>query len=422
MEPKSTPARFDYDKLRESQHFCMMPWIHFHIWPNGKVFPCCVADPSLPMGSTDSEKLSSIWNSERYKQLRLNMLRDTPSKECRRCYELEKSADVFTLRKNSIHSFSHLFSEIEQTREDGSLPDLKMAYMDIRFSNLCNFKCRTCGPVFSSSWAEEEAAGQGDAAKEKIVPLSLLNTPGFWQELEPLLPHVEEVYFAGGEALISPEHYRILKFWISQKLTNIRLRYTTNFSHFKFKSDDLLDLWSHFTDVRVAASLDAMGVRGEYLRKGTRWAVIENNRREMQRRCPHIYFEITPTISAYNIWHFPDFHRDWIEKGLIAPNQVRVNFLLDPREMRAQIIPKKGQAIVERKLNEHIRYLAALPFAREEERREIIEKIRSIIHFMSQEDLSSLIPAFIERNLQLDAIRGETRGDIFPEMRELGIL
>jgi len=229
---ESSLSSLSEEKLKNSKVFCLMPWIHFHIWPNGKVFPCCLADPEISMGDIHQQPLKEIWNSAEYKRLRTNMLSGKESKECRRCYELESSADVYTLRKNSLASFGHLLSEVQKTKPDGTLPETKMAYMDIRFSNLCNFKCRTCGPIFSSSW-QEEVSAHSPSDHQKVIPLSLLSQENFWQQLEPLLEHVEEVYFAGGESLISPEHYKILKAWIKQGRTDIRLRYTTNFSHFK---------------------------------------------------------------------------------------------------------------------------------------------------------------------------------------------
>ena len=32
------------DLIKSGKHFCVLPWIHFHAWPDGKVMPCCVAD------------------------------------------------------------------------------------------------------------------------------------------------------------------------------------------------------------------------------------------------------------------------------------------------------------------------------------------------------------------------------------------
>ena len=54
-----------------------------------------------PVGNTQTQSLQDIWNGEQMRELRMNMLHDKPSKECRRCYELEENG-MGTLRQGSI--------------------------------------------------------------------------------------------------------------------------------------------------------------------------------------------------------------------------------------------------------------------------------------------------------------------------------
>ncbi|MGZ3727198.1 MAG: twitch domain-containing radical SAM protein [Pseudobdellovibrio sp.] len=395
-------------ELLSSKQFCLMPWIHVHAWPTGKAFPCCMALPSENFGNTNTQSFAEIVNSEAFKSLRKNMVAGEASKACTRCYELEKSSDAHTLRKHSLKTFSHLLADsLDNTSSDGHLKNFKMAYMDLRFSNLCNFKCRTCSSDFSSSWQEEESPG------EKTVPLSLLQNEKFWPELQSLLPDVEEVCFAGGEALISPEHYKILKFWITNKKNHVRLRYTTNFSHFKHKSEDLLSLWNQFSDVRVSASLDANGERGELLRKGTNWLQIEKNRMEMQERAPHVYFEITPTLSVYNAFNLPDFHRDWIEKKLIKPENIRINYLLDPVFMRAQIFSKTEKEKLKALYEKHIEYLEGLKATS-------ATAFKNALSFiMERSSVTNPAGSFVEFNKMLDSKRKENLPAVFPELQSI---
>ena len=406
------------EELLKSENFCMMPWIHMHIWPNGAVYPCCLANSDKEFGNTHQSTIGEIINSQEFKSLRNNMLENKPSAACTRCYELERTAGVHTLRKQSLLAFSqHLDEALASTEADGSVSKFKMAYMDIRFSNLCNFKCRTCGPIFSSAWQEEENKSAGK--NEKTIPLSLLSKESFWSDIEPHLNEVEEVYFAGGESLISPEHYKILDHWIQHGKTDVRLRYTTNFSHFRFKSKDLLEYWAQFKDVRVAASLDAEGARGEYLRKGTNWETIVRNRQEMIERCPHVYFEITPTVSVYNCFDLPDFHRSWIEKGLLSPQNVRVNYLLHPSSMRAQILPIDLKVKLKKKYDEHNSYLAGLEEAMQINLSETKKAFAGIIDFVFEQDLTDELPEFYKTNDYVDKVRTEKLTAVFPELRDL---
>ena len=55
---------------------------------------------------------------------------------------------------------------------------------------------------------------------------------------------IEEVYFAGGEPLITPYHYELVDQLISMNVAeDINLRYNTNLSTVKYKSIDLAERW-----------------------------------------------------------------------------------------------------------------------------------------------------------------------------------
>ena len=52
-----------YSKLYNSKVFCMMPWVHTHIWPNGNAFPCCMSDSDIVYGNLNDNSLEEIWNN-----------------------------------------------------------------------------------------------------------------------------------------------------------------------------------------------------------------------------------------------------------------------------------------------------------------------------------------------------------------------
>ena len=261
-----------------------------------------------------------------------------------------------TLRTGSIGNYAHHWDKVEATSDDGSAGDVNMAYMDIRFSNLCNLKCRSCGPQFSSSWFEDHKAIYGKLNHPKILQVRD-EMKSFMDELDPLLESVERVYWAGGEPLITKEHYNILDKWIAMDKRNVSMDYTTNFTQMYYKKKTAFDYWNKFENVRVAASLDANHARGEYLRKNMVWSEVVQNRRTMIEQCPHVYFELTPTVSVYNVLNLPDFHKEWIEEGLLEPSNIRINILLDPTYMRLSILPPWIKSKVAERYHEHIAYL-----------------------------------------------------------------
>ena len=396
------------EQLKNSKHFCMMPWTHMHLWPAGTTYPCCMSDPEFPIGNTQEQSLQEIWNGEELRNIRMNMLQDKPSKECRRCYELEENG-MSTLRTGSIGNYAHHWDKVEATSDDGSAGDVNMAYMDIRFSNLCNLKCRSCGPQFSSSWFEDHKAIYGKLNHPKILQVRD-EMKSFMDELDPLLESVERVYWAGGEPLITKEHYNILVKWIAMDKRDVSMDYTTNFTQMYYKKKTAFDYWNKFENVRVAASLDANHARGEYLRKNMVWSEVVQNRRTMIEQCPHVYFELTPTVSVYNVLNLPDFHKEWIEEGLLEPKNIRINILLDPTYMRLSILPPWIKSKVAERYHEHIAYLKQF-----DNIAGVINDYESILNFMEKERTDE-IKMFKFKTQRIDTLRQENLLDVFPEL------
>jgi sulfatase maturation enzyme AslB (radical SAM superfamily) len=407
-----------YDKellLQKSKNFCMLPWVHLHIWPDSKVFPCCLSDSLDPL-STYRGSLSEAWNSENMRQLRKNMVNDKPTPRCRRCYELE-GVGASSLRQSANRSFGKHFDAVDTTQKDGTVEKIQMRYLDVRFSSLCNFKCRSCGPDLSNAWVDDHNAIYGDEAR---LPWKTLRVGAeLWDELQPLLGQVESAYFAGGEPIICDELYKVLDHWLQIGHVNLELGYTTNFSLLKFKNKNILDYWRQFPRTRISASLDDSGPRAEYLRKGTNWNSIVENRRKMLRECPDVYFEITPTIGIYNVWHFPVFHREWIDQGLLELDNIRVNILTKPDNLAINILPasvREELVLIWEKALEELVQLAAV---KNINIRNIREGYGSVINMLKNEGKSETIESFWLYSNTLDLLRKENIFEVFPEFEAI---
>ena len=396
-------------EIKNNKHFCMMPWVHMHLWPAGFTYPCCMSDPDHPIGNTQNQSLQEIWNGDQMRQIRMNMLQGEPSKECRRCYELEENG-MQTLRTSSINNFAEQhWQKVMDTSDDGSAGDVNMAYMDIRFSNLCNLKCRSCGPQFSSSWFEDHKQMYGELTHPKILKVRD-EMKSFMDELDPLLESVERVYWAGGEPLITEEHYRILDKWIAMGKRDVAMDYTTNFTQMRYKRKTAFEYWNSFDRVRVAASLDANHQRGEYLRKNMVWDTVVQNRRDMIEQCPQVYFEITPTVSVYNVLNLPDFHKEWVEEGLLEPQNIRINILLDPTYMRLSILPEHKKDIIRKRYSEHLQYLEQF-----DNINHVKNDYESILKFIN-DDRSEELKMFLFKTFKVDKLRQEDVFTVFPEL------
>ncbi len=419
----SDPVRIELDQLSdreqflltESRTFCMYPWIHLHAYPTGEAYPCCHAEMPYPVGNCRTSTLKEIWNSPEQRKLRLDMLTETPNPACTRCYEQEESG-FFSGRRSANKHHGHHIKRIHSTDETGHLDQFEMTYWDIRFSNLCNLRCRSCGHIFSSQWYQDQVQLAGPAWKKANKPLNIAGRyeTDIWEQLLPHLDYVEQIYFAGGEPLMMEEHYRILDELERRKRFDVRLIYNTNFTHVSLKGRSVFDYWRKFDSVAVGASLDAMGARAEYIRKGTDWSTVESNRREMLSVCPDVDFYISPTLSIMNALHLPDFHRSWVKSGLLKPQDLNVNILQDPAHYRIDIATPEYKKILQEKFEAHLEWLRPLDHLNR-----ATVGFESAITFMNATDNQHMLPNFWNKTQQLDEIRQESILAVIPELEIL---
>lgn len=400
------------DRLIKDDVFCMMPWVHIHAYPDGRAYPCCHSQMDHPIGNLKKNTLEEVWNSEALKGMRKNMLEGKTCKECANCYEQETNG-FMSGRNNANKHFGHHVGLVDKTSADGEQRDFKLRYYDIRFSNLCNMSCRTCGSLFSSSWYNEETKLFGPRNHPQIMFAGRTEND-MWEQLLPHIPYIEQIYFAGGEPLIMEEHYRFLKELVKQERFDVKIIYNTNFSRMNLKDEDVLDFWKLFTNVSVGASLDGMEARAEYIRKGTKWDDIVRNRERMLEKCPHVDFYVSSTVSIFNLLHIPDFHRDWCNRGLVNPQDWNLNILQSSARDRIDILPKIYKEQAEEKIIKHIHWLRP-----KDNLKRATNGFESVINFMNADDKSHLLNEFFRINDIQDNYRNEEFESTFPELKDL---
>jgi len=399
-------------RLMESETFCMLPWIHLHAWPDGRAYPCCLGNGNYPVGNFKEKTMREVWNDEAMRTMRVNMLEDKPCKECSDCYEQE-TAGFASMRNNSNKNFGQFIDEIDQTLPDGSLPNMQLHYWDVRFSNICNLKCRSCGSIFSSRWYDDDVKLWGKELRPR-VSFAGRHDEDIWEQMQEHIPHLAQIYFAGGEPLIMEEHNRILKLLIEKGNTDVRLIYNTNLTELKFKKENVLDLWKHFPNVCVAASLDDMGDRAAIIRSGTDWAQVEQNIRDLKRECPHIDFMISPTLSMMNIWNFTRFHRYMVDQGFIRAQDFNLNILQGPQDYRIDMLPADIKQQFKEDFEAHIAWLEPIDGIQR-----AVGGFRGAIEFMMATDNSHLLRDFWETVNDLDWSRTESLLSVVPELEAI---
>tara|TARA_R100000773_G_scaffold44402_2_gene45431 strand:- start:152 stop:1291 length:1140 start_codon:yes stop_codon:yes gene_type:complete len=365
-----------------------------------------------PVGNLRKQTMEEVWNDEPLRQMRQNMMQDKSCKECTKCYEQEESG-FMSMRLSQNKELGHNIDMVDHTESDGSAP-FKLKYYDIRFSNLCNLACRSCGDIFSSNWVKESKKYGWSPKDKPNVEYAGRYEMDMWNQMLPHIDNIQQIYFAGGEPLMMKEHYMFLEELIKRGRTDVRLIYNTNFTELKFKQKNVLDMWKEFSDVSIGASLDAMGPRAEIMRYGTKWSKVEDNRYRMLEVCPQVDFYISATLSVFNAFHVPDFHRDWADKGLIKIQDFNINILQGPDNYRVDIMPLKMKHKLTSQINAHIDYIKDKdPLNRAS------TGFKSLLTFLWANDNSKHIPSFVKLVNKLDRFRKEDTWNTFPELGEL---
>ena len=177
---------------------------------------------------------------------------------------------------------------------------------------------------------------------------------------------------------------------------------------------DVLELWNKFDSVSVGASLDAEGARGELMRKGTVWKTTVANRKRMMEVCPQVDFYISATVGLPNALHVTDFHRSWVEQGLIKPQDFNFNLLQSPTWQRMDLLPLEYKEQIKEKYERHIKWLKA-----QDHLTRATKGFESALEWMFKRDKLAQLQWFFDNTRKYDKVRDETFVEIFPEWKEL---
>ena len=412
-----TPARAE-ELLAQNPVFCLAPWTHLHALAEGYVTPCCESRQQL--GNINKQSFQEIWNGAAMADVRAKMLRGEPVAACSKCYDKEAHG-VESLRDKFNRGRSHHFDKVVGTTPDGRAPNALPIFWDIRFSNLCNFRCRSCWHGSSSRWFSD-AVAMGSALGDHAIIHGVEDADALFEQLDAYLPALEEIYFAGGEPLITEEHYRLLDLLIARGACHVTLDYNTNLSVTGIKGHDVIEKWKRFPTIRVRASIDGVGARGELLRKEQNWQETVANAQRIRSECPHVNFRTEATVSVFNVLHLPTLVRELDALNVVPVDRMLSHLLQDPHHYNIRVLPRAMKARVHAVYAEFERWLvertSTLP-----DGDAVLDHHRTQLHeilaYMDSEDWTHLLPSFRRVTAKLDALREEKTGDVFPELAPL---
>jgi radical SAM protein with 4Fe4S-binding SPASM domain len=398
--------------------FCIVPWVHFHVTQEGSVTPCCQAkwDKELAFGDINHQSIAKVWEGDGMNAFRKSMVKGKMDIRCLRCYEKEKDGWT-SLRNITNKKYEQEVLQVANGEEDGFK---RPVYLDIRFSNKCNLRCRICGPWSSSNWAHDFALLNGEKYQGENITYGVKDKTKFLKELRELIPYLREIYFAGGEPLLIDANYEVLDMLIEENRTDVELFYNTNCTVLDYKDKEILNYWKQFSKVTVAASIDDFGPAFEYHRKNANWEMVETNIKKIQEFTPTVNFILSPTISIYNICHLDTFHHYMVDNGLIKVEDFIPTLLVQPVEYNIQALPMPLKEEVKLRLEAHILWLKQTMDPTSPQAEYCLSQFENILTFLFAKHDPASWSKLLAQESVLDKIRGESFMQVFPEYVNYG--
>ena len=288
--------------MHKPDTMCLAPWVHTYLSPQTERRMCCASrepaqnfrqyiDTESGTGRYIPVTLDEHWNSDHMRSVRRRMMAGETLPECEVCNDRLLNTSVY--RTYFDHLFQHKLPEVYANTQPDGTTTMEPVSWDYRFSNLCNFKCRTCGDMLSSAWESEQKQNNmvnwadpknnwmrdGIRAQIKDFQDSQIEAE-FAAAVEGHA--VEEVYWVGGEPLMYEQHWRYMRRIIELgDGGKLYARYNTNLSRIAYGGIDLYkDILCNIRDWQICASLDGTGAAGEYVRSGLDYNNFLNNFRQ----------------------------------------------------------------------------------------------------------------------------------------------
>lgn len=450
-----------------SNTFCILPWIHLSTRPGGTVRVCCTANASS-VGPTNDKKYGGmvgtlkgedgepqnvndktfleIWNSSYMKNVRQQMLAGEQPPSCLKCYKEESAGHRSKRQWETEYWFKRLDLDeiLKETNKDGSVPP-KVRYVDLRLGTKCQLSCVMCSPHDSSGWIKDWQAihpkVQNNQLKDtmnwsKEGPDSKYNwhknNPKFWDELYDQIPHMRQLYFAGGESTIIKEHYDLLEKVVDMGYAHqIELRYNSNGVEMP---ERLFNLWNKFQRVRFHYSIDSIGEMNNYIRYPSDW----NHQKEIfdlldRKTGDNVEITVACAVQVLNVYYIPDMIKWKLHQGFkkinpwpLGAGLINYHFVYHPPHMNVKILPQWFKEECKRKYEKFYPWL--------EENWQLsgapskddfinaaygIKRLKGLISFMMSEDWSNRMDEFVEYIRLVDKTRGTDFKNTFPEMSKL---
>ena len=320
---------------------------------------------------------SALHNTQFKKQQRELMLSGQRPSECDYCWRVEDSSkDGSVLSDRYTKSYEPWAQDFKQEILQRKTQNINPSYLEVSFSNVCNFKCSYCAPEISSKWMEEikqhgpyptstlfNNLENVEKQNKMPIPHSQPNpyVDAFWDWWPKLYKDLRVFRITGGEPLMTKNTFKVLDYVIENPNPNIKININSNLC----VPNEILDKFIEkakriqgeelIAQFQVYTSNEAKGDRAEYIRNGLDYNQWLDNCRRILAEIPNSKLTNMATYNALSVTSFSDFMEDWLElrrefmNGPKRRNPVSLDvaYLRWPWHQSIHILPKTFLSIIE---------------------------------------------------------------------------
>lgn len=371
-----------------NRYICPAVFANIHYNMDDLMGPCCLNTITKSTTIEEYRKNSTLL------KLKSDMLAGVRNPICNKCYSLEDS----NLGSHRMDWLRLTTPDIFETKD--------IFHLELRFSNLCNLKCRTCYSTVSSRISTEDKQYFGST--RDILRFSGPTEEFVLEECKKVIKDVQIITFSGGEPMLHWQHWALLDYLIENNL-NPTLMYYSNNTTLTFKDQHIFDKWKHFDNVLYRASIDAVGKEAEYLRQGETWDVVIGNIKKIKKEMPHVKIEYTVTVSWLNILQIGKVIDEI--KSFDPYNIININQAWSPW-FQIQMLSPEMKEVVTNYLQELWKKDCPL---------ELKSSMLGLITSMNSQDMSKTLYESMKKLKKVDEVRGESFIEVFPEFKEMAL-
>lgn len=425
-----------------SPSFCLAKWYQLTLYlQNGFNHSCHHPSPHKVHIDELKTNFKALHNTLFKKQQMQMMLDGERPAECDYCWRAEDSGNISDRVYKSSSNWAMPYVD---TVLENKTADIEPTYLEISFSNVCNFKCAYCSPDLSSQWYEEiDKYGPYPTSQnfngfdwfKQVGKMPIKHSDpnpyidAFWKWWPELYGNLHTLRLTGGEPLLSKDVWRMLDSVESTPNHNLVFAINTNLCVPDELVDRIIEKINNISkitkEVQFFTSGEATGAQAEYIRYGLDYNKWKANLEKVLDNTNNIVAVMT-TVNLTSVTTYCDFIRyildlrgHYNKYATFNKVQFMTNFLRYPEFLSLQLLDTASKE----KFKEEVDMLiiergnfdgySTLTFQEVDQLRRMVNFMNSPIPDFKLQDLRIDFRKFVD---EYDKRRGTSFTNTFPEL------